>query len=446
MSGNYHRVLAFGVISETLMNTAELTLNFLYRCRNEDVHPKFTCWKNLKTKDKTKRRNYRRIFLDEINHKISLVKQLKINTISAEHNLSQIPWLKRFIIKHAISNYIKREDKKIELHHRKKFQQLLIEKHHHNGTEPNPNKLIFNLTDVELTKDQYSALQFGLKHGIAIAPRESDLFASAESMWEQLTRNNLLKNNFHSIERAKNAINALTFTILDFDHKCISKDYKHIKIIKKLQTTTTILKPDKGGVVLITKDDYMKSMNSLFSDRRKFKTINNDPTHRRLTAIQRYLRSLVKRGELSKDTYKKIRPRNARPARAHGLPKIHKPFDRLPKFRPIIDTTGTTHYSVGKYISELLQPLTQNEFNIKDTFNAANRIKSIPPDLFTQGYKFVSLDVESLFTNVPLQRTLNIILDRIFDKKLINTDLKKSTLRKVILDTCTKTVFSCNNK
>ena len=42
-------------------------------------------------------------------------------------------------------------------------------------------------------------------------------------------------------------------------------------------------------------------------------------------------------------TYKKILPQKARPALAHDLPKIRKPFDRLSKFRPIIDTKGTTH-------------------------------------------------------------------------------------------------------
>ena len=104
----------------------------------------------------------------------------------------------------------------------------------------------------------------------------------------------------------------------------------------------------------------------------------------------------------------------------HGLPKIHKAFHQLPKFRPIIDTTGTTHYSVGKFISELLQPLTLNEFTLKDTFDAANRIQAISPALFTEGYEFVCFDVESLFTNVPLQRTLKIIIDRIYNKKLVN--------------------------
>ncbi len=53
----------------------------------------------------------------------------------------------------------------------------------------------------------------------------------------------------------------------------------------------------------------------------------------------------------------------AKPARAHGLPKIHKSFKQIPKFRPIIDTTGTTHYEIGKYLSQLLHPLNTNEHN-----------------------------------------------------------------------------------
>ena len=56
------------------------------------------------------------------------------------------------------------------------------------------------------------------------------------------------------------------------------------------------------------------------------------------------------------------------------------------------------------------------------------------------------LDVEFPFTNVPLQRTLKIIVDRIYNKKPVKTELRKSTLCKLIRDTCTKTVFSCNNK
>ena len=62
------------------------------------------------------------------------------------------------------------------------------------------------------------------------------------------------------------------------------------------------------------------------------------------------------------------------------------------------------HQYVQKYLSELLNPLTSNEYTIKDSFDGATRIKSIPQKLLDQGYRFVSFDVVSLFTNVPLQK------------------------------------------
>ena len=129
----------------------------------------------------------------------------------------------------------------------------------------------------------------------------------------------------------------------------------------------------------------------------------------------------------------------------HTLPKISKTFTVLPKFKTIVDTS-TCYYNVGSYLTKLLNPLTQNEFIIRDFFDAANKIKSIPSKVFDDGYIFVSFGVESLFMNVPLHQTINIILDHVYNNKLIATQLKKQTLKKLIRDTSSKTVFSTNNK
>ena len=169
--------------------------------------------------------------------------------------------------------------------------------------------------------------------------------------------------------------------------------------------------------------------------------VNNDST-----SLQSYLRTLLKRNEMTKDEFDMIRPKNAKPARAHGLAKVHKEFSNISKFRPIIDTTGTTHCLVGKYLASLLNSLTINESSLKDSFDAANRIKGIPQKLFENGYEYISCDVESLFTNVPIKRTVDTILKRIYEDKLVSKNLKKHTLKKLILDTCTKTAFSFNNK
>ena len=67
---------------------------------------------------------------------------------------------------------------------------------------------------------------------------------------------------------------------------------------------------------------------------------------------------------------------------------------------------------IGKFLSSLLQPLTHNDYNLKDSFDAVKRIRSVPPELFDGDDQFVSFDVQSLFTNVPVKKTISIILDR----------------------------------
>ena len=128
-----------------------------------------------------------------------------------------------------------------------------------------------------------------------------------------------------------------------------------------------------------------------------------------MTTLQNYLRKLCNREEISKVEFDQMRPKNAKPARAHGLQKIHATFTNNPKFRPIIDTTRSSHYLLRKYLAQLLYRLTNNEFTLKDSFEAINRIQDIPSSLLMNGCKYVSFDVELIFTNVPIKKTLNVI-------------------------------------
>ena len=50
-----------------------------------------------------------------------------------------------------------------------------------------------------------------------------------------------------------------------------------------------------------------------------------------------------------------------------------------------------------------------------------------------------------MFTNVALRKTVNIILDRVYDQKPIKTTLSKNILKNLILDTFQKTAFTFNN-
>ena len=184
-------------------------------------------------------------------------------------------------------------------------------------------------------------------------------------------------------------------------------------------------------------------MIQLFAAPSKFCKLDKNNTLTQLTTLQNYLRTIYNRGEINDDEYNSIRPQSTKPTRTHGLPKTHKPYDNLPPLRPIIDTTGNTYQPVTKFLSRLLNPLTHNEYSLQESFDAVKRIQNIP-DNYTDGYRFISFDVKSSFTSIPLKETVEIILNKIYEEKMITTTLKKRTMKKLLLDACTKTQFFIN--
>ena len=51
----------------------------------------------------------------------------------------------------------------------------------------------------------------------------------------------------------------------------------------------------------------------------------------------------------------------------------------------------------------------------------------------------VSFDVKSLFANVTLEKTIEITLERIYERKEINTSISKKEMKQ-LLTICTKNV------
>ena len=80
----------------------------------------------------------------------------------------------------------------------------------------------------------------------------------------------------------------------------------------------------------------------------------------------------------------------------------------------------------------ILEPRTHNDFTIKDFFNFAKETTTYDSSLY-----MTSLDVESLFTNVPLNKTINNCVRDLHKKSLYNTKLIKRDLFK-LLDTATR--------
>ena len=90
-------------------------------------------------------------------------------------------------------------------------------------------------------------------------------------------------------------------------------------------------------------------MERLFNDTRKFTLLQEGSTLHNLTTVQTYLNTLHKRNEITLEDKNLMLPKFAQIGRAHSLPKIHKDYQDIPPFWPIVDTTSTPHYGIGKY-------------------------------------------------------------------------------------------------
>ena len=116
----------------------------------------------------------------------------------------------------------------------------------------------------------------------------------------------------------------------------------------------------------------------------------------------------------------------ANPGIMYGLPKIHKP--NLP-IRPILSAIGTFNYKLAKFLVPILRPLTFNQYTINNTSHFIDDIKRLR---FDHNTFMASFDVTSLFTNIPLDETVNICTDKLYSKGENPLEIPKDSFQSMI--------------
>ena len=134
--------------------------------------------------------------------------------------------------------------------------------------------------------------------------------------------------------------------------------------------------------------------------------------------------------KLSPYEYNKLYPTGSSQGNFYGTGNLHKlpangNIDNL-RIRLIVSNINTATYQLAKHISKILSPLKISEHNLKSTNDLIRQIKKEP---IPAGYEIVSLEVKTLFT-VPLDRTIDIILRKIDDNKVLDTSITKSEMKK----------------
>jgi len=119
------------------------------------------------------------------------------------------------------------------------------------------------------------------------------------------------------------------------------------------------------------------------------------------------LLTLKQSGHISEAVCNKIRPRHKQPPRIYGLAKTDKSGTPL---RPIVSCVNTFAYDLSTFLANILSPLAGNSnFTVKNSTDFASTIAS---EEIQDHEIMVSFDVESLFTNVPIEGTVQAVLQK----------------------------------
>ena len=145
------------------------------------------------------------------------------------------------------------------------------------------------------------------------------------------------------------------------------------------------------------------------------------------------LKELYQFNIIDKKIYDKLCPVGSPFDIWYGLAKVHKQLvNNCLLFRPILSAIYAPTFNITKFLVPFLKPLTTNDYTLKDKFEFSRDILNQNLNLF-----MASLDVDSLFTNIPLDDTISIIIEKLFSENKTVHNLNKDQF-KCLLTLATK--------
>ena len=214
--------------------------------------------------------------------------------------------------------------------------------------------------------------------------------------------------------------------------------------IDKLRKNTDIkiCSFDKGnGIVIVNTSEYYEKLDCIVSDTSKFAEIKrghkNHPIVTNENKICAFLRKNVK-PFISSDIFEDIYPSGSQPGKLYGLCKVHK--ENYP-FRPVVSMIGTAEYKLAKYLDQIIKPHIPSKYMLSSTWEFLDKLKLF---IFKPSDCMISFDVISLFTNVPLIETIDIISDYVYKSK--SKPAFSKLVFKELLNIATSGIFMYNGR
>ena len=448
---NQHCVRLFRRIEKNDFKIKKVScdIKFLETCIHYEVFPKFVQFK-VSTHSFNRTPYYKQCQKQIIDHELNNLKaksrSLTELNLSLKSELQQlVSYLDFKCIVYRIDANSNTKIENVKTTHERKLKNLGV----YTNRGINPSSVLYNISSFQLTDRQKELLSYGLDFCLPFRRiNKINFFIHFEKFYsflEGIDRScgNIYRNWLPTGKRKLTSISHESFELLkkrDETHLLITED--DIDILKSLKSEDSIIisKPDKGkGVVIQNKNDYISKMEMLLSDRSKFEVLSGD-IHKLMMSLEEKLNRILRplKSTLGQFCYDSVRASGSQPGVMYGLVKVHKASFPL---RPIVSSINTFNYNLSKFLTRFLSNFGTNKYTIENSSQFLQEINRLE---LRGGFVMASLDVESLFTNVPLKESLNIIKNKL-DRSTVDLPIDINSFMKLLDIAASYSIFIFNS-
>lgn len=291
------------------------------------------------------------------------------------------------------------------------------------------NDFFENKTDINIPTESKWILSLGKKFAIPINQQNFspiNTIADIEQYIQSIEDNGDKEKEVARTILANNITKFKKNTKNSPREKFILTIYNKTKEFLKKHKNIIITQADKGNrTVALYKNEYKIKMKALLDDKNTYRKLRTDPTMKLQKENNKMILELFMNKHIDDWQKRKLLCTASVAPRIYGLPKIHKPEIPL---RPIVSSVQVPCYNLSKYIGQILKNIISNEYNITNSINLKEQLNNVKLD---NGEILISLDVVSLFTNIPINKAIAIIMKK-WDIVKSFTKIPKTTFIKIL--------------
>ena len=170
-----------------------------------------------------------------------------------------------------------------------------------------------------------------------------------------------------------------------------------------------IVRADKGNAtVIMDRVSYHGKITDMLQDAETYTQLRTNPSAKTQKTVNAFISNLQKENKVTTGDASKLKSSDAIIPRLYGLPKVHK--DAIP-LRPIVSFIGSATYNLCREIARIIKHLVgKSVHHVRNAEDFVNEIRNLS---INQDEIMASFDVVSLFTKIPVELALDVVLHRL---------------------------------